>query len=170
MGSNGEIGPQILILIHKAQHIFTPDIAVFADKAVVFVVLAEFPYAGGKDYQLAAVGNCHPGAVHGLVAEPGALKFTLVEINDDFFERLVHIGQVDILTQLHRLLKDVPVLADKQPVNECVVALVGRDGQHIQQRHVGKKMLLGIVEHLTHGRMILAHDALHAIESAEHMR
>ena len=169
MCRNGQVVLEVLIFFYQLQYVFAADIAVFANETVIFLVLAEHPDTGGKDNQLTAVGNGHACAVNRLIAEPCALEFAGIEVHNHLFQRLVHEGEVRVLAFGNSFFKVRTLGADIQAVNKDVVCHVCGNGQHKQERNTRKEVFLRVVKHLANRGEILAHNALHAVESTQHM-
>ena len=167
---DGEVILQFRLGLYEFEHFSAAAVAEFTDEAVVFRVLAEFFDGGREDYQLAAVGDRHSRAVDRLVAEPRALEFARVEIDDDFVKRLIHVREVRFLAFRDGHLEQFAGAPDEHVVDERRVALVRRYREDIHQRDSHEKILLSVVENAAHGREILAHHALHAVKRAEHVR
>ena len=157
------------MLFDHVQHIFAALVAILADEQVDGLVLAKFVHAGGQHHQLAAVHDGHARAVDSLVAQPGTLKLRTVQQHHGLADGPVHQYQVLLLGQRHGFLKAGALAAYKQAVHVDVALRGGGNGQDVGDGHMHQEVVLGIVKHLAHRRMVAAHDALHAIERAQHV-
>src|SRR5690606_26448336 len=108
--------------------ILPAHIPVFSYQTVVFIIFTKLPDTRRDDYQLAAVLYGHPGPVNGLVAQPGALELLFVEIDDHFFQRLVHKNDIFLLTEGYSLFKNPATVARKQAVDGYFVICLCRYG------------------------------------------
>ena len=96
---------ELLVLFNHLQGVGSALVAVFADEGIHLGILTETFHAGSQHQQLTAVGDGHAGAVNGLVAQPGALEFPGVKIDDHLVKALGHMGQIDLLALLDSSLK-----------------------------------------------------------------
>ena len=80
---------QIVGLADQLHHPRRAGVAILADQGVDLPVLAEGLDPGGQHDQLAAVGDRHPRAIDGLVAQPGAVELLGIEIDDHLPRGLV---------------------------------------------------------------------------------
>ena len=116
-------------------------VAVAADQGVDRRILAESLDAGGEHDQFAVVGDRHAGAVHRLVAQPGAVHLRRVEPAGDPLERFVDdvdirlLGQRGGRTECRTARRHRVALADEQAALHHRRARVLDDGEHPQDRH-----------------------------------
>ncbi len=157
VSGGGQVLSQLFVFGHKLQDFVRGPITVLADQAVDAGIFATGSHAAGQHNQLAAVGDCHSGAINRLVAQPGAVKFCGVQIGDHGLRHFIQDFDVDLYRQFGRLLKTFAVVPYEQPTNgEAVVGGPADDGQHVHNWQIAAEQLFGPVEDPADRRVDLA--------------
>ena len=76
---------------------------------------------------------------------------------------------ISFLCQLDRLCQAVSAFADEKPVHRALCLRRGADSKNEENRTILQKMLHAVVENFAHGRMVLTHHALYAIDRTNHV-
>src|SRR4029077_7625549 len=143
-------------------------IAVLSDQTVNGWVFAESSYTGREDDQLRTVGQRHAGAVDRLVAEPCAVKFMRIKINDSLLNGRIEYLEIDFQAELGGTMKAFSVIADEKAAHgKSVVCRAADDGEDVDDGQMPQKMIGGVIENVAHGILGTAHDALHPINRAQ---
>src|SRR5271157_642289 len=114
MRGGAQVVGQISVGFDRLERCRGSEVAVFADQGVDGLVFTEFLYSRSKNDQFRSVGQSHAGAIDGLVAEPGGVELTRIEIDDGFLDRLVEHLEVHLKTQFRSKVEALDVIADKQ--------------------------------------------------------
>src|SRR5271157_2229507 len=114
VSSRAQVAGEIRIGIHGFEGSRSSAITILADQRVDTSVFAKFLYARREDDQLGTVGECHPRTVDSLVAQPCAVKFMRIEINDSLLHWRVHPLEVHFQAQRGGAVKALNVVADEK--------------------------------------------------------
>jgi len=160
---------QFGVLRHGLQGVGSAFVAVLADQPVVLLILAELLEPGGKDDEIAVIGNGHPGAVDRLVAQPGTLELLRVQIDHHLFQGGVQKFQIGLHAEAGGVFEGLFAGAGEEaPHGHFARGVVSaHDGEHIDQRHVLEEGVHAVVEEAAHRGIRVAHDGLQAGDSAE---
>ena len=171
VGRSAHVGTEVLIfrVLKGLQDILPAAVAVFADQRVALRVLPEGGNAGCQNNQLPAVGNGHAGAVNGLVAQPGRVKFRRIQIHHAFLNTVGYKIDVLLLRKSGSRGQTAAAFPQEQPVQNAFAFGRGTHGQNKENRPVLQKMLHAVVKDFSNGGLFSAHHPLHAIYRAYHM-
>src|SRR6202140_216784 len=170
MSSRAQVVGEIRISIHRFERRRSSAIAVLADQCVDGRVFAESSYTGSEDDQLRTVGQRHASAVDRLVAEPCAVKFMRIKINDSLPDGRIEYLEIDFQAQLGGTMKAFGVVADEKAAHrKSVVRRASDDGEYIDDGQMPQKTIGGVIENVAHGILRTTHDALHPINRAQVM-
>src|SRR4029077_17261315 len=143
-------------------------IAVLSDQGVNGWVFAESSYAWSEDDQLRTVGQRHAGAVDRLVAEPCAVKFMRIKINDSLLDGRIEYLEIDSQAELGGTMKALRVVANEKAAHRKSVACrAADDGEYVDDGQMPQKIIGRVIEHVAHGILGTAHDALHPINRTQ---
>src|ERR1035438_3595843 len=145
-------------------------IAVLADEPVNLLVLAELLQSGRKHDQLATVGHRHTRAINALVAQPRALEFGGVQINDHPFERLVEHLEINLERERRGLVEAGNVVAHVETAHaQFAVVATPHHRVDIDDGQMFREMFGSVVENAPHRRVRASHHPFHAVGGADEM-
>src|SRR5580700_3225457 len=133
VSSRTQVASKIRIRVNGCERSRSSAIAILSDQRIDSAVFAKLLYTGCEDNQLGVIGQCHSRAVDGFVAEPCAVKFIRIEINDSLLDRGVHRFEVHFQAQLSRAMKTLGIVADEKTAH-CQLAVL-RASNHGQYVH-----------------------------------
>src|SRR6266404_1676564 len=168
MSGRAQVVGEIRISIHRVERRRSSAIAVLADQGVDGWVFAESPYTGREDDQLRTIGQRHAGAVDRLVAEPCAVKFMRIKIDDSLLDGRIEYLEIDFQAQLGGTMEALGVVADEKPAHgKSVVGRASDNGEYVDDGQMPQKMIGRVIENVAYGILRTAHDALHPINGAQ---
>src|SRR6266404_1436041 len=170
LSGRAQVGGEIRISIHRFERSRSSAIAVLPDQGVNGRVFAESPDTGREDDQLRTIGQRHAGAVDRLVAEPCAVKFMRIKIDDSLLDGRIEYLEIDFQAQLGGTMEALGVVADEKPAHgKSVVCRASDNGEYVDDGQMPQKMIGRVIENVAYGILRTAHDALHPINRAQVM-
>src|ERR1035437_1001914 len=164
MRRRAEIVLQLGIGLDCRQGCRRAAIAVLADEPVNFLVLAELLQAGCEHDQLAAVRHRHARAINALVAQPRALEFGRIQINDHLFERLVEHLEINLERERGGLVEAGNVVAHVETAHaQFAVVAAPHHRVDIDDGQMFREMFGSVVENAANRRVRAPHHPFHAV-------
>src|SRR6202795_711217 len=147
MSSRAQVVGEIRISIHRFERRRSSAIAVLADQRVNGWVFAESSYTGSEDDQLRTVGHRHAGAIDRLVAEPCAVKFMRIKINDSLLDGRIEYLEIDFQAQLSGTTEALDVVADEKAAHgKGTISRASDNGEHVDDGKMPQKTIGGVIE------------------------
>src|SRR5581483_252211 len=156
------------IFFHGFQRIRRAVIAVLADECIDHLVFAELAHTRSENDQLRAISQSHARAIDSFVADPGAVELAGIEVNHRLLHLLFDDLEVDLEAQFSCLEEALDIISNVEAAHgESAAGLAADDRLHINDRQMAKELVRSMVEHGAHRILCAAHNAFHAVDSAE---
>lgn len=168
VGGGREVGGEVFVVVDELHDFGGGAVAELADEAVDLGVFAEYFHFRCEDDEFAFVGDGHAGAVDGLVAEPGAVEFLGVEVDDHLGRFFVELVEVDGDGKLAGFLEGLVIVPDVESAgDEGTVFGRSDDGEDVEEGKVLAEFVLSVVEDAAERSVGAPHHAFHAVGGAD---
>ena len=82
----------------------------------------------------------------------------------------IHHKEIDFKAEFSRAFKTFNIVADIKAVHHQLAGSVfANDGEHVDDGQIARKLLAGIIENSTDGRIRATHHALHTVNRTKKM-